>query len=230
MNYLKKSGISAEHKAYKSIKYIKTVPDSLQQETKYPVLLFLHSAGSRGDDISKVETNPFFEAMGSRDDVPFIIIAPQCGADTWFDIFQELKELVLAEANDPLADASRIYAIGASMGGYGVWQIAMSMPEIFAAIVPICGGGMYWNAPRLKNIGVWAFHGRDDSCVLCRESEKMVDAVNACGGEAKLTVYENCFHDSWNGAYAEPDLFNWMLAHKNKGYTETSRLSGHCFG
>ena len=75
--------------------------------------------------------------------------------------------------------------MGASMGGYGTWQLAMSMPKFFAAIVPICGGGMYWNAGRLINTPIWAFHGAKDPTVLCVESEKMVNHVNALGGKAK---------------------------------------------
>jgi hypothetical protein len=75
------------------------------------------------------------------------------------------------------------------MGGYGTWHIAMSLPNYFAAIVPICGGGMYWNAARLVNVPAWAFHGEADSAVYCEESKKMVDAVNAKGGNAKLTIF-----------------------------------------
>lgn len=218
------------HKQYKSIRYLKVLPNEFDKNTKYPVLIFLHGAGSRGMDMSLVENNPFFEIMKKRSDNPCIIIAPQCHADTWFDIFQELKELICAESNEIYADTNRIYAIGASMGGYGVWQAAMSMPEVFAAIVPICGGGMYWNAPRLKNIAVWAFHGSDDPVVLCRESEKMVEAVKNCGGDARLTVYENCEHDSWNGAYSEPELFKWLLSHTKKVYEQGEVLSGRQFG
>lgn len=231
MNYLHKDGVASEVKKYKSISYIKTLPEGYDENKKYPVLLFLHGAGSRAESSEmKVKDNPFFEAMSKREKFPFIIIAPQCHADTWFDIFQELKELILSEANSPQADLNRVYAIGASMGGYGVWQAAMSLPDTFAAIVPICGGGMYWNAGRLKSVAVWAFHGRQDDCVLCRESEKMVDAVRKCGGEAKLTIYEDCEHASWNGAYAEPELLDWMLSHTKEKYERGDKLTGFQFG
>lgn len=101
------------------------------------------------------------------------------------------------------------------MGGYGTWQLAMSMPEYFAAIAPICGGGMYWNAGRLINVPVWAFHGALDTTVLPEESKKMVDAVNKKGGQARLTVYPENAHNAWSDTYANPELFAWFLQHEN---------------
>ena len=105
--------------------------------------------------------------------------------------------------------------MGASMGGYAVWQLAMSMPEHFAAIVPICGGGMYWNAGRLANLPIWAFHGGKDKYVLPEESQKMVDAVNENGGRAKLTVYPENAHDAWSDTYKNKQVFLWLLENTN---------------
>ena len=91
----------------------------------------------------------------------------------------------------------------------------MSLPKTFAAIVPICGGGMYWNANRLRHTPVWAFHGEKDKTVFCEESRKMVDAVNKKGGNAKLTVYPDAEHDSWTETYRNPEVFEWLLSQKN---------------
>ena len=102
------------------------------------------------------------------------------------------------------------------MGGYATWQMAMSLPEYFAAIVPICGGGMYWNAGRLVHVPIWAFHGKLDPTVLVEESEKMVDAVNKRGGNAKLTVYPENGHDAWSDTYGNPEVFAWLLRHRNQ--------------
>ena len=102
--------------------------------------------------------------------LPFVIIAPLCSENTWFDVFERLQLLVEEIDALPFADCNRICIMGASMGGYATWQLAMSMPERFAAIVPICGGGMYWNAGRLADIPVWAFHGAKDSTVYLEES------------------------------------------------------------
>ena len=106
------------------------------------------------------------------------------------------------------------------MGGYTVWQLGMSMPEVFAAMVPICGGGMYWNAGRLANVPVWAFHGAKDPTVFVEESKKMVDAVNACGGNARLTIYPENGHDSWTDTLTNPEVFKWLLEQENKNEIE----------
>ena len=87
----------------------------------------------------------------------------------------------------------------------------MSRPDLFAAIIPICGGGMYWNAARLKNVPVRAFHGKRDSTVCIEESEKMVEAVRRAGGDAQLTVYPENGHDAWTDTYQNPDVFAWLL-------------------
>ena len=105
---------------------------------------------------------------------------------------------------------------GGSMGGYATWQLAMSMPEYFAAIAPVCGGGMYWNARRIVNIPIWAFHGGKDPTVFPEESKKMVDAVNKRGGNAKLTIYPENGHDAWTDTYSNPELYRWLLSHTNQ--------------
>jgi predicted peptidase len=106
------------------------------------------------------------------------------------------------------------------MGGYGIWQLAMSMPKFFAAIVPICGGGMYWNAARLVNVPVWAHHGEIDHVVKVEESVKMVEAVNKQGGNAKLTIYPDTDHNSWTPTFSNPEVFDWLLSKTNTNSKE----------
>lgn len=194
--------------------YLVKYPEGFSKTEKYPVLLFLHGAGSRGTSTDTLRNNPFFKCIEPLN-LPFVIVAPLCSENTWFDLFEHLKELVKEVARLPYTDEKRIYLTGNSMGGYGSWQLAMSMPEYFAAIVPICGGGMYWNTGRLVNVPVWAFHGGIDGCVLPRESEKMVEAVNKAGGNAKLTIYPEAGHDSWTPTYSNPEVFEWMLQHES---------------
>ena len=93
------------------------------------------------------------------------------------------------------------------------WQLLMSLPEIFKKAVIFCGGGMYWNAKKIKT-EVWAFHGRKDKTVYVEESIKMVEAINASGGKAKLTVYPGCGHDSWSKTYRNPEVFAWLLSNE----------------
>lgn len=99
------------------------------------------------------------------------------------------------------------------MGGFGTWSLAQAHPERFAAIAPVCGGGIARTACKLKDIPVWAFHGAKDPVVRVEESKKMVDAVNDCGGNAKLTIYPESGHDSWTETYNNPALYEWFLEH-----------------
>ena len=202
--------------SFHGIRCLIRTPKNFDPENRYPVLLFLHGAGTRGNDISKLYDNPFFQIIESHHNLPLVVIAPLCEENTWFDIWERLKSLVDEIEKLPFADRDHICVMGASMGGYATWQLAMSMPECFAAIVPICGGGMYWNAARLVNVPVWAFHGAKDQTVRLEESVKMVEAVKRYGGEAKLTVYPENGHDAWSDTYRNPEVFDWLLKQKKK--------------
>lgn len=199
------------------LEYFIRYPRNFREDEKYPVILFLHGAGSRGDDLAVVKRNPYFIYTKEHEPFPFITVAPQCRENcTWYDFLDELKELVYMAEKLPYADPSRIYLMGSSMGGYGTWQLAMSIPEHFAAIVPVCSGGMYWNAGRLVNVPVWAFHGGKDTVVYPEESQKMVDSVNRRGGNAKLTIYPENTHDAWTDTYRNIAVFQWLLSHRNQ--------------
>lgn len=206
---------------YKEINYIVKYPKTYEINKKNPVIIFFAGAGSRGNNLDVIRHNPFFvETQAIKTEA--IIYAPQCHADTWFEIFEQIIDFIDFVRKNPSVDKSRIYLMGASMGGYAVWQLAMTRPEWFAAIVPICGGGMYWNAARLKNVKVWAFHGTDDSLVYCEESKKMVESINQNGGVAKLTIYENVGHDSWLNVYKDQKVFDWLMKQELAEYTEES--------
>jgi len=206
---------------FKVLKYIVRYPNDYTDGKKYPVIFFLHGAGSRGKDTNILLGNPFFSITEKHLDFPFITVAPQCDKDNWFELMNNLQELTAEIMSFNFTDTERIYAVGASMGGYAVWQLAMNMPSAFAAIIPICGGGMYWNAQRLTGTPIWAFHGDSDKVVYTEESVKMVEKVNAAGGSAMLTIYENTGHDSWTETYSDYKVFSWLLKHKNT-YTEQS--------
>lgn len=205
-----------EEKILNGLKYLEKHPKNFSAEEKHPVILFLHGAGSRGQDFTELGVNPFLKLSEKHEEFPFIIFAPLCSENTWFDMWELLKQLVYHIEALPYADPERIYLVGNSMGGYGTWQLAMSMPEHFAAIVPICGGGMYWNVGRLINVPVWAFHGGKDDVVFTEESVKMVEGLNKRGGNAKLTIYPENQHDAWTDTYNNPEVFAWLLSHRNK--------------
>lgn len=202
-------------------------PDAYDCEKKYPTILFLHGAGTRGDDVEILKGNLYFKLTAAQTGFPFITVAPQCSENTWFDRFEALKALALEISRYAFVDPTRVYLMGASMGGYATWQLAMSIPECFAAAVPICGGGMYWNASRLVDLPVWAFHGALDQVVLPEESIKMVEKVNKRGGSARITIYPNNAHDAWSDTYANPEVFRWLLENTNKNNSElTDEYSG----
>ena len=212
--------MKTEIRKFESLTYIVRFPDNYTDGEKYPVIFLLHGAGGRGNNIDVLKENPYFTLTEKHADFPFITVAPQCSGESWFDLFEQVKGLLMKTANEGFTDPERIYGMGASMGGYGTWQLAMSMPEYFAAIAPICGGGMYWLAYRLVNVPVWAFHGALDDVVKPEESIKMAAAVNKGGGNAKITIYPKNNHDAWSDTYSNREVFDWLLEQKNENAAE----------
>lgn len=188
---------------------------------RWPLMLFLHGAGERGDDLSRVAVHGPPKLVKKRPDFPFILVSPQCpDGEVWSDeILLALLDSVVAEHR---VDTNRVYLTGLSMGGYGTWSLGVKYPERFAAIAPICGGGETIHvllssrsrSAALKTLGVWAFHGAKDSVVKLDESRRMVTALKAAGvKEVELTVYPESDHDAWTETYANEKLYEWFLRH-----------------
>ena len=199
-----------------TLRFLIASPETFDPSVPAPAILFLHGAGTRWTSLETLEGNAISRYAQANEDFPFVLVMPLCTEETWFDLWQQLKDLVALLQNTPWVDASRLYLSGNSMGGYGTWQLGMCIPKAFAAIVPVCGGGMYWEAYRLKAVPVWAFHGALDQTVLPEESQKMVDAVNKRGGNAKLTIYPNNTHDAWTDTYSNPEVYAWLLQHRKE--------------
>ena len=180
-----------------------------------PLIIQLHGAGERGDgkeELSLVDVHGFSSVIADRE-LEAIVIMPQCPkGDFWAARVESLYKFV----NDAIeyygADKSRVTLTGLSMGGFGTWFLAMAHPEAFAAIAPLCGGGMPWNAGALT-MPVWAFHGDSDATVSFRHSSEMVDKLKALGRDVKFTVYEGVGHSIQKLAYNE-ELLNWLLSKK----------------
>ncbi len=179
-----------------------------------PLVVYLHGAGSRGDDLSVIARVGAIGEIDKGRNMDAVIVAPQCHKDTWNDHYETLLSFIRTMIDDPVVDKDRVYLCGMSMGGYASWAVAMSHPDWFAALVPVCGGGMYWNAGRLKHLPIWAFHGALDTTVLPEESIHMVKAVNQNGGQAKLTIYPDVAHDAWFPAFADDAMWAWMFAQR----------------
>lgn len=206
-------------------------PAKLEEGKTYPLILFLHGAGERGDDNEKqLKYLPEYMATPAmREKFPCYLIAPQCrSGKKWVDVdwsrleptpapkepSHQLKVAIAAMQklveNAPV-DRDRVYLTGLSMGGYGTWDLAARHPEWFAAAAPICGGGDESKAKQYVGLPLWAFHGDQDRAVPLIRTTRMIDAIREAGGEPKLTVYEGVGHNSWDPAYKESELLSWMF-------------------
>ena len=199
-----------------SCEYLLFLPEGYGKINKqWPMILFLHGAGERGSDLEIVKKHGPPKIVKNKKDFPFIVVSPQCPQDKWWpDKVEVLIKLLDDIVSRYRVDEQRVYLTGLSIGGYGTWTLAAACPERFAAIAPICGGGKRFMANRIKDVPVWAFHGAKDKVVSAKESEEMVNAIKARGGDAKLTVYPDAGHDSWTATYNNQELYDWFLKHR----------------
>jgi predicted peptidase len=190
------------------------LPEEYSTEQKrWPLIIFLHGSGERGNDLERVKINGPPNFLEHRKDFQFIVASPQLpDSERWSS---DVVVALVDELCDHLAvDTNRIYLTGLSLGGYATWDIACDFPGRFAAIAPVCGVGDADLACRLKQVPVWAFHGAIDPVVPLKDDEEMVKAVKACGGDIRFTVYPNVGHEAWVNAYADPELYSWFLGHR----------------
>ncbi len=191
-------------------KYLFYLPDEYSAQTPVPLVLFLHGAGERGSDLELVKKHGPPELIARGKSFPFIVISPQCPVGRWWDP-ESLNALLDEIVRDYAVDNNRIYVTGLSMGGFGTWSLAVTHPERFAALAPICGWGEPFGAFRLKDLPIWAFHGAKDPIVPLAKGKEMVEAVKRAGGNARFTIYPDAEHDSWTETYNNPELYNWLL-------------------
>ena len=197
-------------------KYLLFLPEQYgSQGSRWPLILFLHGAGERGDDLELVKTIGLPAVLDRQEAFGFIVVAPQCPeGESWSTaVLNALLDEVTANYR---VDEDRIYVTGLSMGGYGTWNLAVRYPHRFAAVAPICGGGVSLLAYRLKDLPIWAFHGAKDDVVALSESEKMVESVRESGGNVRFTVYPDADHDSWTRTYDNSELYEWFLQHSRR--------------
>ncbi len=185
-----------------------------QVAKKWPLLVFLHGAGERGDDLDKVRQWGPPKRVATDHDFPFVVLSPQCPAGIYWNIdhVNQLIDKVIAENQ---IDTNQVYVTGLSMGGFGTWSLVAAHPEKFAAAIPICGGGDPANAQALSQTPIWAFHGDQDNTVPVKRTTDMVDAIKEIDGKnIKLTLYPGVHHNSWSATYANPEIYKWLLSNK----------------
>ena len=195
--------------------YLLDLPKDYDEKTDWPLLVFLHGYGQSGDDLQIVRENGPPKLFGEGKQFPFVLASPQCPTGFYWRgnvVIGLIDHLIENYSIDP----NRIYLTGLSMGGYGTWQISHEYPERFAAVAPVCGGGLFvspYFMDRLKNLPVWAFHDKRDDVIPYQESFSMVKGVNAAGGNAKLTTFDEGKHNISEEAYNNDELYDWFLKH-----------------
>lgn len=199
-----------------TVDYWLFLPKSYDKKKAWPLMLFLHGAGERGSNLNQVKKWGPPKRVVEEKDFPFVVISPQCPKNKRWNPAQ-LYSLVENVAASQKIDRSRMYCTGLSMGGYGTWAMIAKYPKLFAAVVPICGGGEPGTAKKITKVPIWAFHGGADRVVPPSRSQAMVDAIKKAGGtKAKLTIYPGANHNSWSKTYANEKVYEWLLSHRSK--------------
>lgn len=219
----------------KALPYRLLKPNDLDKEEKYPLVVLLHGIGERGDDnAAQLKWGAKeFATDENREKYPCFVAVPQCPiSDFWASALRDLSkdfkmseeptralemtfELVRALQDEfPQIDPDRLYITGLSMGGFGTWDAIQRKPDLFAAAVPICGGGDVSKAERLTKLPIWVFHGTEDLLVNPKWSRDMVEAIKKAGGNPRYTEYPGVGHHSWVPAYSDPELFEWLFSQK----------------
>jgi predicted peptidase len=213
-----------------SLPYRLLKPVNPQSMEKFPLVIFLHGAGERGNDneVQIKHITPLFLEERNRGKYPCYLVAPQCPKGQWWSNFKGEGEAqtLAAEPSRPMkslialiekivkefpVDQSRIYITGLSMGGYGTWDLIARFPDKFAAAAPVCGGGDIKTAEKIRNIPIWAFHGALDKIVPPQQSRRMIKALQDAGAVPGYNEYPDIAHDSWVNAYKEPHLIHWLF-------------------
>jgi predicted peptidase len=206
------------------LNYLLFLPASYDADPRrrWPLLLFLHGSGERGGHVRQAQKHGPPSLVARQPDFPFILVSPHCPAHR---VWEPAPLLALLDhvMNHHRVNRRRVYLTGMSMGAYGGWQLVAAQPQRFAAFVPVCGGGdvlpLLLAPPAreraLRSLPVWAFHGARDELVPVAESERMLGAMRHLGAtDVRLTVYPEAGHDAWTQTYANPKLYEWLLAQR----------------
>jgi lysophospholipase L1-like esterase/dienelactone hydrolase len=229
-----------------TLPYRLLTPKNYDPAQKYPLVVFLHGAGERGDDNQAQLRHgaPLFLKPEVREKFPCFVFAPQCPKEetwsavkgwtegaSWTEEPKPVMKLALgaveALRKEFSIDPDRLYVTGLSMGGYGTWDLLSRMPDRIAAAAPICGGGDPAHITGAKGVAIWAFHGIEDPTVPLVRSQEMIAALKAAGGSPLYSEYPYIKHDSWTTAYGEPELLPWMFAQRRGAVVPWEKVASH---
>ncbi len=188
-------------------------PGYLASRQDWPLVVFLHGSGERGDDLARVTAHglPKLAARGAN--YPFVLVSPQLPDGLRWEASVLHAMLACLRAGLRI-DADRVTATGLSLGGYGVWDWATGYPNDLAGIAPVCGAGEPEDQCRMVHVPVRAYHGADDDVVPLAAQQASIDALRACGGTVGFTVYPHVGHGAWEPAYQDPALVPWLMARR----------------
>ena len=204
--------LNIQEKAFESIKYLACLPEGFSGDQKYPIIVHLHGAGSRGTDPTVLKDQAIVRYANDAEAFPFLMFLPQCSEKYWEDAFEQLRSFIYYIKELPYVDTDRIFLSGVSMGGIISWHLLITENTIFKKAIICCGAGMYWRVGSVK-AKVWAFHGtEDDKAVPYEAGKKMIDHMLRLGKDAKLTSYEGAGHNVWDRTYSNPDIYKWLLS------------------
>ena len=197
--------------------YLLYFPKNYKEEKSFPLLLFLHGAGTRGDDLETLKRHVPIQFMIQDGALPFVVVAPLCPDKKQWEsglLNSFLSEVILRNA----IDEHRVYLTGISMGGYGAFQLATAYPERFAALVPVCGAARMNMVKNLLHVPIWTFHGAKDTVVPIQYTASVVKELQKYKqADVRFTVYPDAGHDIWNRAYGTSELYSWMLSQRTNG-------------
>jgi predicted peptidase len=179
----------------------------------WPLVLFLHGAGERGEELELVKKHGPPKLAAAGRDFPFVLISPQCASGSRWNP-HELAKLIEHAAGSLRIDRDRIYVTGLSMGGSGTWSLLAEYPGLAAAAIPICGRGDVAAAAKMTQTPIWIFIGGKDRAETVQNCQDMAAALKAAGGDAKLTLYPDLPHDCWTVTYDNPEVYEWLLAQR----------------
>ena len=216
------------------------VPHDYDSSKRWPVILFLHGSGERGNDgLRSTQIGAAAAIRANPDRVPAIVVFPQAPLETrWLgepaDAAMAALDAAIAEFH---GDRDSVYLTGLSMGGYGTYHLALAHPNTFAALVIVCGGLLphatttavqqspltmgatdpyAFTAHAIRNVPIWICHGDADPVIPVDESRRMVELLRAEGAEVHYNEYPGVGHNAWDRAYGDAEMWRWLLTQRRE--------------